>query len=231
MRLERDDVHVWSSRFARMERCAEDMERILSPDELARAGKFRFRKDRLNFILGRGALRTILSRYVGIAPADLSFRYNPYGKPEIAPGMNRAEICFNLSHAGGIAVFAVNRARPIGIDVESVHADVDFPEIMKRHFSREEMSAVTSLPPEEQKSAFIAAWTRKESFLKAGGSGISGISSGGRRGEAEERWSIVDIDLGPDYKAAVAVEGKDLNLTILHLEEHIGKWDPPSPSV
>src|SRR3712207_7045713 len=48
---------------------------LLSADELERAGRFHFRKDRDRFVAGRGALREILGRYAGVAPQRLRFRY------------------------------------------------------------------------------------------------------------------------------------------------------------
>src|SRR5437870_13267184 len=57
---------------------------VLSPDENARAARFKFEKDRLHFIRCRSALRILLASYVAAAPQELRFEYGPSGKTHVA---------------------------------------------------------------------------------------------------------------------------------------------------
>ena len=50
-------------------------------------------------------------------PREISFRYGPSGKPELA-GRGDESLQFNLSHSGGLALYAISRARELGVDLE-----------------------------------------------------------------------------------------------------------------
>src|SRR5271165_5954965 len=88
--LQGREVHVW--RVA-LERSAPELLRLretLSADEIIRADRFYFQRDRDAFVAGRGTLRQLLGRYLGCSPADLEFDYGRYGKPNVhheSPGV------------------------------------------------------------------------------------------------------------------------------------------------
>jgi hypothetical protein len=65
--------------------------------------------DRYRYIVARGALRTILARYLKTTPGSLVFSYGLEGKPELAGGGLR----FNVSRSQGLALFAIRRAREL----------------------------------------------------------------------------------------------------------------------
>ena len=113
--LESDAVHVWRASLNLSASHLHTLEATLTADECARAERFYFQKDREHFIAGRGVLRDILSRYLGREPDQLRFCYNPYGKPILAGESGGDALCFNLSHSHGLALYAVNRGREIGI--------------------------------------------------------------------------------------------------------------------
>ena len=52
----------------------------LTGAELERASRFHFETDRRHWSRARSALRTILSRYTGLAPLDLAFQIGEHGK-------------------------------------------------------------------------------------------------------------------------------------------------------
>jgi 4'-phosphopantetheinyl transferase len=56
---------------------------FLSEDELARAHRFVRERDRGRFILARGTLREIISRYLGTSPQRIEFEYAKHGKPYV----------------------------------------------------------------------------------------------------------------------------------------------------
>ena len=87
------DVHVW--RIDLDAGSLEPAERNLSSDELARAGRFKFPRDREHFVAARAALRRILAGYLGAAAEALRFRYGAQGKPALEGLSVRDGLDFN----------------------------------------------------------------------------------------------------------------------------------------
>src|SRR5437868_3900156 len=115
------DVHIWSTRIEADAPELLMLKGTLAPDELSRARRFRFQRDRDRYVICRGRLRMLLARYLDAEPSELRFSYGAYGKP----ALDGETIEFNLSHAGGMAVYVIARGRRVGIDVEPVR---DIPE-------------------------------------------------------------------------------------------------------
>ena len=195
---------------------------MLSQDELDRAARFRFRLDRDRFVNGRVSLRILLAREVGGTPSELSFSYNPEGKPYLDGGRGP---CFNLSNSGGLAVVALAR-RSVGIDIEEVRPGFADDQIAERFFSVAEVAQLRALPDESQERAFFECWTRKEALLKAKGGGLSlpldsfDVAFGPDRTPAvlrsdldpddPEEWNLSELShLFPGYVGAVAYRVDD----------------------
>jgi 4'-phosphopantetheinyl transferase len=142
------------------------MSSLLAADERDRALRYHFERHRERFIIGRGLLRTILGRCLGVNPAEIRFTYNPNGKPLLP------ELEFNLSHCEDLALIAVSRGSRVGVDLERVRVLEDAGELVARFFSPSEHAAYERLLPGEQPQAFFNLWTRKEAWLKATGDGI-----------------------------------------------------------
>lgn len=142
---------------------------ILSEDEKTRADRFRFEKDKNNFIYCRTKLRNILSEYTGISSGEMVFSYTKYGKPFIEDH----SIKFNVSHSGNYAVIAVTENNEIGIDIEFKREIADAKNIAVRYFSDDEMIEFLKMKDDKVKDAFFTCWTRKEAFIKAVGEGLS----------------------------------------------------------
>jgi len=208
----------------------------LSPEERDRAARYHFEVDRRRFAETRGMLRLLLGHYAGCAPADVRFETGPMGKLHLPPPFQR--IRFNVSHSHEWALIALALDRDVGVDVEHhrpLHHDLFA--IATRFFAPAEVEALRALEPAQQQPAFYRIWSRKEAFIKATGQGVSAgldtfsVSSDtgpavtlrvfGRPDE-EARWTMRSLDMGPDYGAAVAVEGKDFEL-------RLWEWGRPSP--
>lgn len=205
------------------------MEKFLStlaPDEHSRAEQFYFEKDRKHFIVARGFLRLILSRYLKTDASQLRFGYGTYGKPTLNWGeQRRGGIRFNLSHSHGIALCIVAYGREIGVDIEYIRADLASEQIARRFFSPREVEALCALSFRAQVRAFFNCWTRKEAYIKATGRGLSqpldsfdvSLTPGEpaallRTGEDQQeeeavRWTLCELEVEHDYAATVAVEG------------------------
>lgn len=170
--LEPQAVHVWAAPLDLATEQIGDLESLLSPDELERAGKFRFPHLRNRYVAARGSLRVLLGRYLRCEPAALEFSYSSRGKPALK-GQGVDQLHFNLAHSHDLALIAVTRAAPVGVDVERIRPMRDADRIAERFFSAREAEAFRNVPAAEQDAAFFALWTRKEAWLKATGDGIS----------------------------------------------------------
>jgi 4'-phosphopantetheinyl transferase len=224
--LDARDVHVWLASLEPEDAIVDRLGPLLSPDEQARAARFHFEIDRKHFIVARGCLRTILARYLGVAPGEIEFTYDQNGKPRLATSMAQSQpLEFNLAHSGVHALYAFTRIGEIGVDLEFVRPEFTGDEIARRFFSTTEVSCLNSLPAEARQEAFFNCWTRKEAFIKAKGIGLSlpldqfdvTLSPGEpaalvrtRWDENEAaRWSLKEIEVGPGYAGALAIEAHD----------------------
>lgn len=226
--LEHDEVHVWRASLDSHAVQVQSLRRTLAASELRRAKRYRFERDRQRFIIARGLLRAILSLYVGIEPDQLRFRYGAQGKPRLARETGGESFRFNVSHSHKLALYAVTRNRELGVDLEYLHSDLADVEIAELSFSPREVAALHALPAEVRKEAFFTCWTRKEAYLKAKGDGLTlrldqfdvSLAPGepavllNTKGDPQEasRWSLLELDSGSGYVAALAVEGQDWQL-------------------
>jgi 4'-phosphopantetheinyl transferase len=218
------NVHVWSIRTEAPEAVTEAYEAVLSADERARAGRFKFPELSQAFAVSRGALRVLLSRYLDVHPNRVQFEYGPKGKPTVSPQMS---LEFNTSHSGGLTLFAFTRNCPIGIDVERIRAIPDLQDIAQRFFCVAESTELAALAPAQRELAFFLCWTRKEAYIKAIGQGLSVPLDGFRVNldPAEpaqflhlpvpetEMWTLTNLAVDPGYAAALAYPDSQREVT------------------
>lgn len=143
-------------------------DRMLPPMELGRATRFRFEKDRHQFLASRIILRTILSRHLAVPPTDVDIRMGCEGKPFV----NGYPLHFNLSHSGHWALFALHRSCPIGVDIEMGCPLPELTDLVLNCFNASEQAEIEQTYRTDQLAAFYRCWTRKEACLKALGSGF-----------------------------------------------------------
>jgi 4'-phosphopantetheinyl transferase len=79
-----DIVHVWQASQKSMTSHVAQFRTLLSPEEIERADRFRFEKDRNQFAIARGLLRTIVAKYLSCTPAEVCFQFSSKGKPSLA---------------------------------------------------------------------------------------------------------------------------------------------------
>ena len=149
-------------------------ESLLSDDERSQMARFYFARHRHQYLVTRALIRTCLSAYYPVDPAEWRFSKNSYGKPGISYPISTLPIRFNISHADGLIMCGIVRDHDIGVDVEdlqrSTRANLDS---LSSYFSLEEIKALGELPLEQQKQRFFDYWTLKESYIKARGAGLS----------------------------------------------------------
>ena len=146
---------------------------LLTVDEHERMARFVFERDRRSFLLTRALVRTTLSRYAAVAPADWRFIANVHGRPEILDRpAGVPDLRFNLSHTDGLIACAVTIGREVGVDVEHVGRHL-MHDVAGRHFAPKEVTDLRSLPESEQDRVFFDYWTLKEAYIKARGFGLA----------------------------------------------------------
>ena len=145
----------------------------LPPDEIARASRFRFGKDRKHFTQCRSALRALLAGYLTIPATEIRFEYLTSGKPQLAAEQNPHALQFNVSHSANMALIAVGSEQRLGVDIEKICGEVDIAALAEQFFSLRERAGLQALPAHLRVPGFFACWTRKEAFLKATGDGLS----------------------------------------------------------
>jgi 4'-phosphopantetheinyl transferase len=208
-------VHVWA---VRLDDASVDLERgrnLLSPDERDRAARFIFERDRRRYLAAHAGLHEILSRYLAIEPAQLSFDLGTNGKPNVAQALAPGGIEFNLSHSNEVALVAVTLGHEVGVDIEHVREKFEFQDVADRFFTAQEVAAMRGLPSTLQRQAFFRCWTSKEAFLKAKGTGLSGaldevkISLGSdeqvRVAANVPNWWLFELDPIEGYEAALVL--------------------------
>ena len=210
------------------------LQALLVPEEQEKARRFHFEKDRNHYTAARGFLRTILGRYLNLDPAKLRFSYNAFGKPGLASSINQIELCFNLAHSHGLALFAFNRGREIGIDLEYARSNIELEKLAERFFAPAEVASLRSLPGELRRKAFFNCWARKEAFIKARGLGLSlplkqfvvtlapgeevELLAAEGDPQAPARWILRELDAAEGFAAAMAVEGKGWELRCFEIK-------------
>ena len=191
-----DDLHLWR---ATLDMPADELPRwarLLSPDEHERARRFHFEKDAHRFVARRAALRIMLARYTGTAPAALQFRYGAQGRPELAGAPDTPAVSFNLSDSKHVALYAFTRSRAVGVDIEYLRPLTDLDRVAARILTPREYARLAALPAGSRRAAFFAAWSLKEAYLKAVGQGLIGLPR-------------VEVAIAPDTPALLTIAASE----------------------
>lgn len=171
--LPEDEVHIWNFDMDKYLNQIDEFVDILSSDELIRASKFHFNKDKNWFIISRGLLRIFMNYYTAIPAAQIKFSFNNFGKPSLPLAVNGTQLHFNLSHSKNFMSIAFTNDNHIGIDVELMKPLKDHLEIAKRFFSVSEVEQLLSFPADKIIDGFYSCWTAKEAVIKLSGEGLS----------------------------------------------------------
>jgi len=160
----------------------------LSADEQQRAAALADPLVRRQWTLGRAWLRRLLSERLGRPAASFAFGRGPHGKPFVvdAPGFG-----FSLSHAGSMLACAMGDDAQLGVDIEPLDRQLAPADHWWRVLPAHELRVVG-----RSRRRFLQAWVRKESILKAEGTGLGygsadaarwRLASGSTRGHC---WSL-----------------------------------------
>jgi 4'-phosphopantetheinyl transferase len=132
---------------------------------------------------------------------------------------------------GVVHVWKITLQDRVGIDVERLRPVEDIDGLAAMCFSAPELEAFDGVAQDRKVEAFFNCWTRKESFVKAVGEGLSYplkefdvtlrpgesarlLSLEGSAGLGRS-WSIVDLRPLAGWTGAVAVERSDAEVEVL----------------
>lgn len=219
--LGQGEVHVWKASVAGWALYEPELLSLLDASETARAARFHFARDRVQFVVAHGLVRRLLGHYAGDAPERIRFGSGPAGKPCIVSPAQSSYVQFNLSHSADVILMAVMMHSAVGVDVEQWSDDVEPVDLSSHFFSPGERQELLALGPQHRAAAFFATWARKEAYIKATGLGVSqGLGyfdvtvAADRPGRlladrlapnTTGSWHMIDLDVGPGYSATLVV--------------------------
>lgn len=114
--------------------------------------------------LASGLMLNLISKRYNFSVDDIIF--SEHGKPILPPDI--AAVNFNISHSGKFAVCCTS-ASQVGCDIEKITAE--HLSVAQRFFHKNEQEYLDK--SENKAEAFCRIWTRKESYLKLTGAGIT----------------------------------------------------------
>ena len=140
----------------------------LPPQRYEKAMTYRFLSDRKRCVRAYMLLWDGLSREYGAESAPL-FDILSHGKPMLR---GCPDLHFSLSHSGNAVLCALDR-HPVGADIEMIRRR-SLEHLLSVFSDRERASIEQAASPE---LCFTRLWTRKESYLKLTGEGLTGTKA------------------------------------------------------
>jgi 4'-phosphopantetheinyl transferase len=218
----------------------ESLNVLLGEEERSRARRFRFPHLTAAFVQTHAALRILAGHRLGVDPRSLTFSFNSNGKPSI---LNSVRFEFNLSHSGGLAIFAFAFRCQLGVDIEVFRELVDGDAIVERFFSAAERDEFRTVDANLRSQAFLNGWTRKEAYVKARGGGLSipldAFSVSLRPGALpvltapdaqacsdgdKAQWQIQALDIEPGYTSALVYSGAPRAVRVFPVMDTDSVW-------
>jgi 4'-phosphopantetheinyl transferase len=140
---------------------------IISGKEKEYAGKLVLPRDMETYIISHAVLKLYLSRYLNLNPEEIIYYYSTHNKP----GIENNPLYFNMAHTKEAFVIAVSEHCYVGADIEKITEMSDINSLVRFYFSKAEQDFIFG-SASEREIRFFLLWTRKESLLKALGTGI-----------------------------------------------------------
>lgn len=195
---------------------ATDAPAGLSHDEAERARTLA-EPARSRFMLTRSALRTRLADYLGCAAGDVGFDYGEMGKPHLR---SDERLHFSVAHTGDLALLAFAREAPVGIDIERLRSVRRQQRIARRVLAPASAEALARIPAAERDEAFIWAWTQREAYVKAIGSGLLRSPDPlpfvwPPRPYESAGWQVMPLPVATDYSACLVIHGSSRRVHLL----------------
>lgn len=167
-----------------------------------RADSFLHQEDKLRCVTAAALLKT----YLGAEEDQLA--HNDFGKPFLK---NRQDLHFNLSHSGRYVVLAWGE-QEVGVDVQ--RHDANRAAVATRFFTEDEQRYA-----EEDPARFYEIWTKKESYLKYTGTGLSGGLRSFSVLKPPPGMRYFYRNLGGDYSLSLCTQAQAWEITLLDVRQ------------
>jgi 4'-phosphopantetheinyl transferase len=202
------NIDIWRINVNSNLKSTDNLFRVLSADEIAKANRFFRERDKTRHIISHGAIRNILGKYLNQPPSLIEFKDGINKKPYI---INKTGLHFNLSHSADWIILAISNWE-IGADVELINYSFEYKDVMEGYFSDEEINFINEAQSTDR---FFLLWTRKEVQIKATGKGlddniklIPGLAGthmiNNDAMSSSNDWTINSFSLAEQYIASVA---------------------------
>lgn len=164
--------------------------------------------------LARDALRAILASRLDVPARSVEVKTTAEGKPYL-PG---DPVHFNLSHSSELALVAICREAPVGIDLEHARELRAPDRLARRICSQREYEWLRCMGgPQNTTGALLRLWVRKEAAVKGTGDGL-----GRDLHEVDvlddtlvDGWRCVDLPSpAPGYLAALAIRSREPSISL-----------------
>lgn len=172
--LAAEGLHLWRIRPRAQLSASEASAAValLDAGQRARVERLSQPEQRRRALQVQAALRCILARYLERAPASLALARAPTGKPFLAEP--DSDLVFNLTTCAELALLAVGRGAPLGIDCEPIRLPRHAEAIAARLFTPQQRAWFAAQPEAERALAFTHCWTALEADAKCDGRGLFG---------------------------------------------------------
>jgi 4'-phosphopantetheinyl transferase len=170
-----DSVHIWfaETKISYSKNLIDTYLSWLDKEERERYYRFKFSRNRLEYLLAHALLRSCLSYYGNLDPEDWVFSKNPYGKPEVDTKHHSSGLRFSISHTEGLVACAITPCSDIGVDAEIITPKRNLRSVAKSICAPPELLELDRLSAEAWYQRFYDIWTLKEAYVKALGLGLS----------------------------------------------------------
>ena len=174
----------------------------LSDERLPESLHPRVRVERL---LGRFYLRQLLAKETKLDGLSWRFQIDAQGKPHVAHPELEVSPHINLSHTHGALLCGLSFDGELGVDIENSSREVDLEKLALRCFTSHERDWIEEAPT--PRDGFFRAWTLKEAYLKAIGTGI--------------RTPLQSIAIYPNHRKTLTIYQEGEPLDAWHFETQI----------
>ncbi|GAA3127475.1 4'-phosphopantetheinyl transferase [Kribbella aluminosa] len=207
-------VEVW---WAGVDQARDEFERDLDEVERGRLAAYVRDVDKARFLLGVTIVRRALARRLSLPAANILLDRTcpecgkPHGKVRASGGVE-----LSVTHSGDLVGVAF-ADRPVGLDVERIDPAVDVDAVARIALTADEVRDLSRYDGIAKLSAFTTYWTRKEAVVKATGEGLRGDL----RAAAPRGIQLLELDAGPDHRAALAVTSAEPPVVHIHDATHL----------
>jgi len=215
-------VDIWKVSLSSVKELNSFFLQLLSEEETEKSLRYRMEEDKQRYIFSRGALRSLLGKYLRKSPETIEFKAGPNKKPLLKSDRDQ-ELHFNISHSGDFVLIAVSEDA-VGVDIEKIDPHFRFREILTGNFSQAEIELIEHAA--NPRETFYWLWTRKESLLKACSKGLidnldaisvldDRVAFGGSGDMKSDCWDIHSFYIATQYLGSITCKRNTLSINFL----------------